>query len=364
LTVDKIAPRVLILWADVSSPNFGVQALALGARQAIKIANPECVVEFLSHKSVVSAGGITRKDLLLSFVRPRGSLMNYLGNFDLILDMGEGDSFSEIYGLQRLLMLAATKYLAAREGVALVLGPQTFGPFTSSLSKMIAKWSARRALEVFVRDSASEQAASSLNVGASLSTDVVFLLGRPLQPATARILVNVSGLIWAGAVQGIPAAKYRRECLALIESLLAHGRDVSLLVHVAGGDALDNDRHAAEAIRAELDVEVMEPKDVLEAREVIAGSAAVIGARMHACLNALSLGIPAFPWAYSRKFEPLFLDLGWTPLIDLRTEAHPAAATLELLALLPTWASSAAAVPDRAIELNAVFLRALTRRLG
>jgi colanic acid/amylovoran biosynthesis protein len=41
---------------------------------------------------------------------------------------------------------------------------------------------------------------------------------------------------------------------------------------------------------------------------------------MHACLNALSVGVPALPWAYSRKFKPLLDGLGWTASLDLRTE--------------------------------------------
>jgi polysaccharide pyruvyl transferase WcaK-like protein len=40
---------------------------------------------------------------------------------------------------------------------------------------------------------------------------------------------------------------------------------------------------------------------------------------MHACLNALSVGTPAIPLAYSRKFEPLLDDLGWRATVDLRT---------------------------------------------
>ena len=38
---------------------------------------------------------------------------------------------------------------------------------------------------------------------------------------------------------------------------------------------------------------------------------------MHACLNALSLGVPAVPMAYSRKFAPLLEDLGWRHTVEV-----------------------------------------------
>ena len=50
----------------------------------------------------------------------------------------------------------------------------------------------------------------------------------------------------------------------------------------------------------------------------------MIGSRMHACLNALSVGTPAIPLAYSRKFAPLLGDLGWAHVVDLRTQASDA----------------------------------------
>ena len=45
--------------------------------------------------------------------------------------------------------------------------------------------------------------------------------------------------------------------------------------------------------------------------------------RMDACLNSRSVGTPAIPLAYSRKFAPLLADLGWTRCVDLRNSADP-----------------------------------------
>ena len=62
----------------------------------------------------------------------------------------------------------------------------------------------------------------------------------------------------------------------------------------------------------------------------------MIGARMHACLNALSLGVSTIPMAYSDKFRSLFADLGYPPGIDLRTIGSSPVGARELLAAAPT----------------------------
>jgi len=53
---------------------------------------------------------------------------------------------------------------------------------------------------------------------------------------------------------------------------------------------------------------------------------------MHACLNALSVGTPAVPLAYSRKFEPLLAGLGWNHTVDLRSDPDPVPSVLTALA--------------------------------
>ena len=68
------------------------------------------------------------------------------------------------------------------------------------------------------------------------------------------------------------------------------------------------------------DLEVVVPTDLDSVRETIAGARLLIGSRMHACLNALSVGTPAIPLAYSRKFAPLLDSVGWTTGFDLRTD--------------------------------------------
>lgn len=76
---------------------------------------------------------------------------------------------------------------------------------------------------------------------------------------------------------------------------------------------VDNDVPVAESLGAEYGgaVDVMVPKSLTDVRETLASATVAIGPRMHACLNAIPLGTPALPLAYSRKFLPLLNDIGW-----------------------------------------------------
>ena len=61
------------------------------------------------------------------------------------------------------------------------------------------------------------------------------------------------------------------------------------------------------------------PSSLEDARKQLACAGVVVGARMHASLNAISQGTPCVPLAYSRKFGPLMDDLGWDLYCDLRS---------------------------------------------
>jgi polysaccharide pyruvyl transferase WcaK-like protein len=122
---------------------------------------------------------------------------------------------------------------------------------------------------------------------------------------------------------------------AIVRMLLSRSRSVAVLPHVLDSHDRDNDAPAVDALAAEFgsDLELLAPTDLDDARSIIAGSRVLVGARMHACLNALSTGVPAIAMSYSRTFAPLPFASGcpfWVPA------EHPGTATaarvVELLA--------------------------------
>ena len=71
---------------------------------------------------------------------------------DIIGSIAGGDSFSDIYGLGRLIYMALPQILVLCLGKPLVLLPQTLGPFKGSLAKAIARFILRRSRMVYTRE--------------------------------------------------------------------------------------------------------------------------------------------------------------------------------------------------------------------
>jgi polysaccharide pyruvyl transferase WcaK-like protein len=144
------------------------------------------------------------------------------------------------------------------------------------------------------------------------------------------VLVNVSGLLWS--TDGLGAAqRYRSIVRTLITGLQQRGRQVALVSHVLDSTNPDNDEPAARQLQDEFGLDHLVPESLEDMRSIAAGAQLMIGSRMHACLNALSVGTPAIPLAYSRKFAPLLHDLGWRHVVDLAGSPTPAADVLTMI---------------------------------
>lgn len=355
--------RALVLWADDTSANLGVRALAQGTTALLRRAFPD--VETVTQNYGAATAPVRmgdRKALTVERWTRRGGLGDWLGDFDLAVDSRSGDSFADIYGQARLAAMSAAAAAVRRAGTPYVLGPQTIGPFNTKAGRRVAARDLRRADLVMARDASSAKVAADLGRPVDvLTTDVVFALDVPVRHTTHDILLNVSGLLWHDSPH-VDAARYRQLLTDLHDGLVAAGRRVSLLVHVLGNSTTDDDTRAADAFARLRDVDVVLPASLEDARVAVAGAELVIGSRMHACLNSLSVGTPAIPLAYSRKFEPLLARLGWTTGFDLRESEDPTQAVLAAADDVAL-AAAASGVRDRAQELLVPAVDAL-RRLG
>ncbi|WP_245542897.1 polysaccharide pyruvyl transferase family protein [Ruania albidiflava] len=265
------------------------------------------------------------RSLLRERVTGRFGMMRWLKDFDLVWDTRSGDSFADIYGLARHRTMSMLHEFAVQAGPRVVLAPQTIGPFRTREGRMLAKRNLQRSTLVFARDSLSARAAERLGrpVDATAS-DLVFGIDQPIPAAQHDVLLNVSGLLWSQNPH-VDNMQYRATVRTIIDNLLERGRAVTLLPHVLESSNHDNDVPVSRSLVQEYDgrVSLHVPEDLDDVRSVIASAHLVIGARMHACLNALSVGTPAVAMAYSRKFAPLLESIGWNAVVSLtETGAH------------------------------------------
>jgi hypothetical protein len=148
---------------------------------------------------------------------------------------------------------------------------------------------------------------------------------------TARPLVglNVSGLLYMGGYTRSNMFGLSGDYPELMRKIVrwftgTAGTDVVLVTHVTG--AWEGDGKACAALYEELKEEcggrlhLADPTyDHREIKYLIGKCDFFLGARMHACIAALSQGIPAAGLAYSRKFGGVFESVGVGELVvDLR----------------------------------------------
>jgi polysaccharide pyruvyl transferase WcaK-like protein len=254
---------------------------------------------------------------------------------DLVIDIGAGDSFADIYGAGRLKRMFVLKFLTHLARTPLVVAPQTIGPFTKGWSKFLARMSLRLSALVATRDAMSTKALRDLGYrGAAIeATDVALRLPYDALHARSggpvRVGINVSGLLMAGGYTGKNELGISLDYPALMRELVARfqtmGCEVHLVPHVIvreGPMIKEDDYRASAALADEFPGTVLAPafNSPPEAKSYIAGMDFFMGARMHACIAAFSSGVPVIPMAYSRKFAGLFGSLGYMRTVDCTSE--------------------------------------------
>ncbi len=126
-----------------------------------------------------------------------------LSQYDLILDISEGDSFADIYGSARFIQMSLSKELALATGKTLVLLPQTIGPFNHPISRLIAHFLMRRIKYIYPRDQTSLHYLEKTipNRVFHEYLDVAFHLPYErlcFAPEKIHVGLNISGLLWQG----------------------------------------------------------------------------------------------------------------------------------------------------------------------
>jgi polysaccharide pyruvyl transferase WcaK-like protein len=335
--------RVTLIMHSTRSDNLGVGALTASEvailRDAAARIGRAVAITILDWKDArapyVTGPDIRVVDLDSRFIlNPRGYFAQARRS-DLVVDIGAGDSFADIYGPGRLRRMFALKFLTHLAGTPLAVAPQTIGPFTKGWSKRLARLSLRLSALVATRDSKSTAALHDLGYRGEVveASDVALRLPydppppRPSGPP--RVGINVSGLLLNGGYTGKNelgiALDYPQLMRDLIADFQAAGTEVHLVPHVIVRDGRmvkEDDARASAALAVAMPGCILSPAftSPSQAKSYIAGLDFFMGARMHACIAAFSSGVPVVPMAYSRKFAGLFGSLGYHHTVDCTSE--------------------------------------------
>lgn len=335
--------QIGLLWHSFRSGNLGVGALSVcnihmidRAAKQLGIEATYLVVGNSGPCNYIPVEFLDRFEFVHfsanEFLKSPLRITKKIASCDIVFDIGEGDSYSDIYGLARLAKLSFSKLVATVFHHTLVLSPQTIGPFSTAVGKFIAANILNRASYIVARDKLSTIELKKLNISNSTEAiDVAFALpfDRSISSNTKpkiRFGLNVSGLLFHGGYNrnnqfGL-ASDYREFTHELIRNLLQNDQlELHLVPHVVStNNPIEDDFQVCEQLVSIYPSLILPRRfeSPSEAKSYISSMHMFAGARMHSTIAAFSAGVPVFPLAYSRKFAGLFESIGYTRVLDMR----------------------------------------------
>lgn len=277
-------------------------------------------------------------------------IIKEVSDADLVADIQGGDSFSDIYGINKFLIGTIPLIIAIIMKKRVVLLPQTHGPFKSRISRLIARLILSKANTIYSRDKGSIEDVNKLFLNKktmkpkiNLCPDVAFVL-QPIKPTKVHIMppltnnynklvgVNINGLMYNGGYTrsnmfGL-SVDYKFLIKRIIELLVNSGNQVLLIPHTYGDyDNVNSDPYACDDVKKRIYsdyVSILSSEhNQSEVKYIIGRCCFFIGSRMHSCIAALSQGIPTVGIAYSKKFYGIFESVGMEDsVVDCRINTN------------------------------------------
>lgn len=257
---------------------------------------------------------------------------------NFILLMGEGDSFSDIYGEIRFKSINGQFKLANFFKKKYALLPQTIGPFKNKHVRNSAIKSIENAKLVFTRDFQSYNYVleNSKQKNIFEITDVAFFMHykkHEFDNNQIHVGLNISALLWNGGYTENNQFNLRSNYKVLNNLIIEFFLSIpNLTIHIVPHVVLQKtDLENDYEISYQLVNSYANERIVLApffltpifAKNYIAGMDFFIGARMHSVIAGFSSEVPVFPLAYSRKFNGLFIDtLDYSYMGDLKIQTE------------------------------------------
>ena len=355
--------NIILTNAPVKNGNRGCVALSLSAMYIIdKILNdkniphqfylPQSGYEKIAEHTT-KAGDVILKFMSLMDITPL-SIKQQLKNLfkykeyqatkkayqkaDFILDIGQGDSFADIYGKRRFDWIFSQYRLGMKYKKPYCILPQTIGPFKDASIRAQACKGINYAKCVLVRDKQSRDYVKELLPDKPVTEiiDVAFFMPfkrKEFNKDFVHVGLNVSALLWHGGYTRDNQFGLKVDYPSLVRSIIDYflkqaNVKVHLIPHVVGSERhVENDY----AVSFDLYEEYSHPNlilsplflDPIVAKSYIAGMDFFMGARMHSTIAAFSSEVPVFPMAYSRKFNGLFTDtLQYPYMADMKAQSE------------------------------------------
>ena len=276
---------------------------------------------------------------LRNFIIRKSPCLKAIKDSEFIGDIRGGDSFSDIYGLKRMIIGSIIPVCVILMKKQLVLLPQTYGPYRHYISRVIARYLLEHASKIMTRDYQGIDYINELipsnkqSVPIVFCPDVAFILEKetsmnvsispPLDTRNNHYLIgiNISGLLYNGGYTGKNMFDLKFNYKSMIHDLIALILDTTevkvLLIPHVFSEGVENDQNACIEVLQNMNNKysgrlhsINSYYDQNQIKGIIGMCHFFFGSRMHSCIAAMSQNIPCVGIAYSRKFLGVFESVG------------------------------------------------------
>jgi len=331
----------------LDSPNKGVNALCIGATEVIANSydikeivlvsfrrptkDKEYIIETSSGSVKVINKFYPKKELINALCdislyklfnkKPKSTLSELIYNSDLLFDLNEGDSFSDIYGKGRILRHFMDSFLAVSLNKNLTFLPQTIGPFNTFFGKKLGVYILKRLEKLYVRDDKAIALLNENNIDYIQTIDLaVYMKPKKIDmhiPENA-IMINVNGLMYLDNYNSLKNqfTEYKNILLETVKYFQTLGKHIVFIPHTYNAiDPIEEDDLIAinDFVNTNniKNVTIVDKDyDAQELKYIISHAELFIGSRMHSCIGGLSRSVPTVGLAYSYKFKGTFSMFG------------------------------------------------------
>ena len=247
-----------------------------------------------------------------------------------VLDLS-GFVYGAKWGDYSMRRAAAEIARLSRTGKPYVFLPQAFGPFSSTRGSREFAAALRDAALVCARDRTSEGYLVELTRGVptiQLVPDLTIacrrsgvLAGTLVVDRRAAILVPNSR-VPASKLVGV--SQYLNLMVGLATALCANGYHIWVLNHAGREDDAISRQLLALLAQSGIPANCLIERDPMLIRESLGAAGLVVASRFHACIAALSQGVPCVATSWSHKYQELFGDFGCPDSVIGRFESDEA----------------------------------------
>ncbi len=249
-----------------------------------------------------------------------GAELRAISGADAVVSIGGGylQAPPGLNGWQQLGLVLAPLVAGLREGLPVVLMPQSFGPFPARGQRRLVRWVLSRCALVCAREEISMRVLEDCGLAPDqivLAHDSGFVLGRRRTsghaPPGEQLRIGVTTRAWLPPDQ---QQAFERSVARVVDRLIERGHEVTLIPHVTNPPMNDDDRVSNGRVARLCRRNPILLGGIADYRDLLKEYGALdllIGTRFHSVIFSLIRQTPCVAIAYEHKTHGIMQLLGF-----------------------------------------------------